>query len=397
MMKKVILTFALIILIGALVYNLFFGQSIDASYSLEEEDIQNRNFLEDKKAVMYFSTTADQDMDDKGISLAVFLNDRGEAGAYQMKGLELGSLSVHSRELMLTDKNSLRLIGKNYKEFYMKKPQYTGERAGYLKSKNLHVSIFNTGVNKNGGYDSNVWFGNNSGFKTANIPHYILASGITDNEVLILTQDTEQNLYKLRNVMFTENDVDVRDVVALDNKTNSEFSVRSPILSDADFYYFILSEFVNDTSENTILFRVHKKTLKQEKIQLASYSNKRHPTAAIPYNVKNSAYLNNQVLYYINGLGEIITFDTQTSKVKIAFTLKNASQDGVRHNEEIFFNREQIYVVRYEEETKEKYFIENYSLITGDRIETIKINGLNEILKSVKGKSIYSYDFKMLK
>jgi hypothetical protein len=397
MMKKVILAFALIILIGALVYNLFWGQSIDASYSLKEEDIQNRNFLEDKKAVMYFSTTANQDMDDKGISLTVFLNDRGEADAYKMKGLELGSLSVHSRELMLTDKNSLRLIGKNYKEFYMKKPQYTGERAGYLKNKNLHVSIFNTGVNKNGGYDSNVWFGNKSGFQTANIPHYILASGITDNEVLILTQDTEQNLYQLRNVMFTENDVNVRDLVTLENKTNSEFSVRSPILSDADYYYFILSEFVNDTSENTILFRVHKKTLKQEKIQLAFYSNKKYPTAAIPYNVKNSAHLNNQVLYYINGLGEIITFDTQTKKVKISFTLKNASQDGVRHNEEIFFNREHVYVVRFDENTKEKYFIENYSLITGDRIETIKINGLNEILKSVKGKSIYSYDFKMLK
>lgn len=396
-MKKVILTFTLIILIGSLVYNLFFGQSIDASYSLEEEDIKNRNFLEDKKAVMYFSTTADQDMDDKGMSLAVFLNDRGEADAYQMKGLELGSLSVHGRELMLTDKNSLRLIGKNYKEFHMKKPQYTGERAGYLKSKNLHVSIFNTGVNKNGGYDSNVWFGNNSGFQTANIPHYILASGITDNEVLILTQDTEQNLYNLRKVMITENDVNVRDLAVLENKMNSEFSVRSPILSDADYYYFILSEFVNDTSENTILFRVHKKTLNQEKIELASYSNQKHPTAAIPYNVKNSAHLNNQVLYYINGLGEIITFDTQTSQVKTSFTIKNATQDGVRHNEEIFFNKEHLYVVRYDEDTTEKYFIENYSLITGDRIETIKIYGLNEILKSVKDKSIYSYDFKMLK
>jgi hypothetical protein len=397
MMKKMILTFALIIIIGALVYNFFFGQSIKASYSLGEDEIKNRNFLIDKKAVMYFSTTADQDMDDQGISLAVFLNDRGEANAYQMKGLELGSLTVHNRELMLTDKNSLRLIGKDYKEFTMKKPQYTGERAGYLKSKNLYVSIFNTGVNNNGGYDSNVWFGNNSGFQTDNIPYYILASGITDNEVLILTQDTEQNLYQLRNVVFTENDVNVRDLAALDNKTNAEFSVRSPILSDADYYYFILSEFVNDTSENTILFRVHKKTLKQEKIQLTSYSNQKHPTAAIPYNVKNSAHLNNQILYYINGLGEVITFNTRTSKVKASFTIKNATQNGVRHNEEIFFNGEHVYVVRYDEDRKEKYFIENYSLITGDRVETIKINGLNEILKSVKGKSIYSYDFKMLK
>ncbi|MCM3720102.1 hypothetical protein [Fictibacillus phosphorivorans] len=395
-MKKMILSLALILLIGVLVYNLFMNQSIDASYSLEKEDIQHSNFLEDKKAVMYFSTTADQDMDDKGISLAVFLNNKGEADAYQMKSLELGNLSVHDREVMLTDKNSVRLIGNHYKEFNMKKSQYTGERSGYLKAKDLHVTIFNTGVNKNGGYDSNVWYGNNSGFQTANIPHYILASGITDNEVLILAQDIEKNLYSLKNVMFKESDVHVKDLVTLDNKTNSEYSVRSPILSDQDYYYFILSEFVNNTSEHTVLFSVHKKTRKQEKIQLDSYSDEKHPTASIPYNVKNSAYLNNGILYYLNGLGEIITFDTQTKKVDKPFTLKNAPQDGVRHNEEIYFNNDHVYVLRYDEDTKEKYRIEKYSLVTGEQVETIKINGLDDILKSIKGKSIHSYDFKML-
>jgi hypothetical protein len=396
-MKKMMLLFILLLLIGTFGYNLFFNKSIDASHSIEKEAIQDKDFLKNKQAVMYFSTTADQDIDDKGISLAVFINDKGKAEAYRMKGLELGSLSFYENELMLVDKNTLKLVGKAFKEFKMNKPQYTGERTGYLKKEDFHISIFNTGVNKDGGYDSNIWFGNISGVQSGNIPYYILASGITNNEVLILTQDTEKNQYALRKVLFTKNKMNVQDLITLHNPQNSEFSVRSPILSDSDYYYFILSEFIDDTSENTVLFRIHRKTLAQEKILLDTYTNKQHPTAAIPYNVKNSAHIYNHKLYYINGLGEVITFDTQSKKANLLFTLKDAPKDGVRHNEETFFKDDSLYVVRYSEKSPEKHILEKHSLNSGKKMDSFEIKGLHDILTSVKGKSIYSYDFKWLR
>lgn len=164
---------------------------------------------------MYFSTTADQDMDDKGISLAVFINDNGEADAFKMNGLELGSLTTSDNEVLLVDKNKIRLIGNTFKEFNMEKPQYTGERTGYLEKKNLYFTIFNTGISSDGGYDSNVVYGNEDGFNKGNIPYYISSSGNDQNDVVVLTHDTEKNEYYFRKVDLTNNDVKVQDIVKL--------------------------------------------------------------------------------------------------------------------------------------------------------------------------------------
>ncbi len=396
-MKKIGISFVFIILTGGLVYNFFFDQSINASLSIEKESIEQSSFLNDKQAVMYFSTTADQDMDDKGISLAVFINDDGEADAFKMKGLELGSLTTADNEVLLVDKNNIRLIGDTFKEFEMEKPQYTGERTGYLEKKNLYFTIFNTGISANGGYDSNVVFGNENGFNKGNIPYYISSSGNDQNDVVVLTHDTERNEYFFRKVVLSNNDVSVQDIVKLKNPNNLELSGFSPVLSDEQFYYVVLREIVNETSEDIVLYRINKKTLTQDQFTISTYRNEKNLIAHIPYNIKNSAHLFNNVLYYSNGLGGVFAFHTKTEQISKIFTLNNVRKDGVRFNEELFYRGDHLYVVRHDEKLKEKYYIEHYSLSKGKKLEDIKIKGLNDILQSIKGKSIYSYDFKMLK
>lgn len=382
---------------GSLTYQFFFNQSIDASMSIKKEAIEQENFLKDKQAVMYFSTTADQDMDDKGVSLAVFINDDGKADAFRMNGLELGSVTTTDNEVLLVDKNKIRLIGNTFKEFEMEKPQYTGERTGYLQKRDLYFTIFNTGISGDGGYDSNIVYGNENGFNKGNIPYYISSSGNDQNDVVVLTQDTEKNEYFFKKVSLSTNDVNVQDLVKVNNPKNIELTGFSPILSDDQFHYVILREYVDETSENIVLYRINKENLTQEQFTISTYRNEKNLIAHIPYNIKNSAHLFNGVLYYANGLGEIYAFDTKNSKVRNLFTVKDAPQDGVRHNEELFFKDDHLYVVRHNEKTKEKYYIEHYSLTERKKIEEIKIKGLNDILRSIKGKSIYSYDFKMLK
>ncbi|MFG6497135.1 hypothetical protein P8610_17370 [Fictibacillus sp. UD] len=396
-MKKLLITCVLIILVGGFVYKFSFDKSIDASYSIEKESIEQGNFLKDKQAVMYFSTTADQDIDNKGVSLAVFINDNGEADAFKMNGLELGSLTMADNEVLLVDKNKIRLIGNTFKEFNMEKPQYTGERTGYLEKKNLYFTIFNTGISADGGYDSNVVYGNEDGFNRGNIPYYISSSGNDQNDVVVLTHDIEKNEHHFRKVDLANDDVKVQDIVKLKNPKNLLLSSFSPVLSDEQFYYVILREIVNETSEDIVLYRINKKTLIQDQFTISTYRNNKNLIAHIPYNIKNSAHLFNGVLYYANGLGEVYAFNTETSKVRSLFSVKDAPQDGVRHNEELFFKDNLLYVVRHNEKLKEKYYIESYSLTKAKKIEDIKIKGLNDILRSVRGKSIYSYDFKMLK
>ncbi len=64
-MKKIIVLILSIILIVALIYFFFFKNN--NVNSISEEDIEKKDFLKDKQAVIYLSSTADQDMDGNGI------------------------------------------------------------------------------------------------------------------------------------------------------------------------------------------------------------------------------------------------------------------------------------------------------------------------------------------
>ncbi|GAB0167974.1 PLD nuclease N-terminal domain-containing protein [Lysinibacillus sp. CTST325] len=388
-----------ILVIAIFIYNRYFQ-----SKYIGEKDIQREGFLADKQAILYFSTTADQDMFNGGVSLAVFLDDKGKTSAYKMNGLELGSIAVsegNEEEVLLESKDKIRLIGDNYQEFEMKY-QHTGEITGYLKQQNLYFSIYNSGIDTStdaGGYNSNVIFGNEEGFEIGNIPYYILTSGVGENEVLILTRDLEKNLYDVRKVIFEENKVKVENMIQLKNEKNMEYGPSSSIVSDEKYYYIVLSEgdSVDLNSENEILFRINRETLEQERIVLATYKDHDNLISLIPYSTNNSTYLYENEFYYMNGLGEVFTLNKLTDDIDIKFTIENPSQDGVRHNEATFFKDDKLYVVRYDAKKKDKYYIEVYSLKSGKKVSEIQLEGLHAILTSVRGKSIHSYDFKMLK
>lgn len=172
------------------------------------------------------------------------------------------------------------------------------------------------------------------------------------------------------------------------------YSSYSSILSDSNFYYTILIENDNSIKGKVYLLRIDKKSLKQDLILLSSEENS---TASIPFTKNNSAYLHNNELFFINGLGEVITFNTETNAVNPKFKIDYHVTDGVRYNEQTYFENDQLYVLRYNEKQEHKYSIETYSLTTGKKIKTTKIKDMDQIITSVKGgKSIYAYDFKIL-
>ncbi|MEH7450784.1 hypothetical protein V7173_29315, partial [Bacillus toyonensis] len=179
-MKKILFITLGVILVTVLVYYFFFRNSnVDL---ISEEDVQKKDFLKDKQAVIYLSSTADQDMDGKGISYAVFINKNGEASGYKMNGLELGGIGVseNKKELLLESKDKLKIVGENFKEFKMKY-QHTGDYRAYLKNSDLFVNIYNSGSNPaTGGYDSNVVYGNKKGIHKGNIPHYLMSAGVDE-------------------------------------------------------------------------------------------------------------------------------------------------------------------------------------------------------------------------
>ncbi len=367
-------------------------------FIVKEETIRKSNFLDDKQAVLYYSSTADQDMDNRGISMVIFVDDDGVARGYKMKGLELGSVALGENGLLIEDKETLRLIGNKYKEFKMKY-QHTGEITGYLRSSNLYFTIFNSGFVKNG-YASNVLYGNDKGFKKGNIPYYILTTGVDKNEILILTEDNE-TCY-LRKVSFDDNKLKINDLTQLKKRsTYNSYGPSSQIISDENYYYMVLEERKqgNLKDENVVLVRINKKTLKQDMITLVSYKNKtiNQLTAKIPYSPDHSIYIYGKELFFANGLGDVYSVDITSNLVKKKFTIENPRKGPYRYGEQTYFKNDSMFVVRYDSKKKVKYYFEQYSLVTGKKTKVVQMKGVEEILSSIKGKSVHSYDFKILK
>ncbi|MEW9576598.1 hypothetical protein U9K47_14690 [Bacillus toyonensis] len=393
-MKKILFIILGVILVTVLVYYFFFRNSnVDL---ISEEDVQKKDFLKDKQAVIYLSSTADQDMDGKGISYAVFINKNGEASGYKMNGLELGGigLSENKKELLLESKDKLKIVGENFKEFKMKY-QHTGDYRAYLKNSDLFVNIYNSGSNPaTGGYDSNVVYGNKKGIHKGNIPHYLMSAGVDEETILVMTHDIDKKEYSLKKLTFNDLKMKLEDVTEISLDKNMSYSSYSSILSDSNSYYTILVENDNTIKGKVYLLRVNKATFKQELVLLSSEEN---TTASIPFTKNNSAYLHNNELYFINGLGNVITFNTQTNTVNTKFKIDYSETDGVRYNEQTFFQGDQLHVLRYNKNRKNNYYIEIYSLKDGKKIKETEISGMEEIFKSVRGgKSIHAYDFKVL-
>ncbi len=393
-MKKILFAILSVIVVTVLVYYFFFSNSnVDL---ISEEDVQKKDFLKDKQSVIYLSSTADQDMDGKGISYAVFINKNGEASGYKMNGLELGGIGVseNKKELLLESKDKLKFVGENFKEFKMKY-QHTGDYRAYLKNSDLFVNIYNSGSNPDtGGYDSNVVYGNKKGIHKGNIPHYLISAGVDEETIPIMTHDIDKKEYTLKRLTFNDLKMKLEDVTEISLDKNMTYSSYSSILSDSNSYYTVLVENDNTIKGKVYLLRVNKTTLKQELVLLSSEEDS---TASIPFTKNNSAYLHNNELYFINGLGNVITFNTQTNTVNTKFKIDYSVTDGVRYNEQTFFQGDQLYVLRYDKNRKNNYYIEIYSLKDGKKIKETEISGMEEIIKSVRGgKSIHAYDFKVL-
>lgn len=358
------------------------------------DTIKQPDFLKDKQAVVYLSTTADQDMNNKGISYAVFINDQGKASGFQMDGLELGSMAISDKQLLIEDKHTMRLIGEK-NAVIDRKYQHTGERTGYLAKQDVFFSLYNSGTNSTDGYNSNIYWGNNEGFRGGNLPYYILSSGSTEEEIFLLTADLEKNEYKLRKVLLENNQLEKNDIKELEMKKGYQYAPLAPILSDNLHYYILLSEVSNDNRENTVLFLINMKTLEQTKVELNTGYMTNDP-AAFAINSKNGAYLWRDVFFYVNGIGEVFAV-SKDGQEQNKFLLEDFPQDGIGHNEEVYFAGDHLFVLRYDASKKDKYYLESYSLENGEKVEEQVIEGLDKILSSVKGTSIYSYDFKILK
>ncbi|MGG2025585.1 hypothetical protein AB1282_07655 [Gottfriedia sp. S16(2024)] len=122
MKLKIILTILILALIISGGYGFYlYAWDPSEKVSVNEDELTNAGFLKDKRAVLFFSTTADQDSNDGGTSYAMFVDEKGQANSIKMDGLELGNITKSTSQVFIEDKNRIQLIGEKYKTVHFKK------------------------------------------------------------------------------------------------------------------------------------------------------------------------------------------------------------------------------------------------------------------------------------
>ena len=96
MNKRYFMIIAITIVISSVIayYYLFHTDSI------REKEMDETDFLKDKVAVVYYSTTIDTR---PGKGFAVFIDQKGEAYPFETKGLELGSSAFNGKTVFIEE------------------------------------------------------------------------------------------------------------------------------------------------------------------------------------------------------------------------------------------------------------------------------------------------------
>ena len=376
---------ALLIVVAATTY--YVSSRQHAVDFLSAEELSNPELLTDTTSILYFSTTADQDMNRDGLSFAVFVDDEGKTKLWKMDGLELGTVYATEDTFFLEDRGHVYLTDSDEtKTFSFEKEEHTGEVTEFNEEDGLFYSVYNSGFTKDGGYASNIRFGNEEGFETVHIPHYLQMSGMADGHLLMVTGDNEN--ISLQKMLLNEA-VDMEEIVSL-GPLGERIGMAS-ILKEGDYYYLVMADTEKLTSD---VYRIHENTKEIETFPFYSYKDIEDYIVRIPYNLRNAATVQDGILYYVDGIGDVHSFNSNTGEVNLAFTLQGASQGNMKMSEQTYFQDGKLHFFRYHE-TSKTHSIDTYDVKTGNLLSELPIDGLDTMFEYVqqKKKRVSPYDF----
>ncbi|WP_252502154.1 hypothetical protein [Sporosarcina sp. Marseille-Q4943] len=387
-MKKKLLISGITALLIVVLTTAYFAFSRQHSIEfLSETDLSHPDLLKDTAAILYFSTTADQDMNRDGLSFAVFVDQDGNSKLWKMEGLELGTVFATKDTLFLTDRGHVYLANSNgTNTFTMLPEEHTGEVTAFNDKDNLFYSVYNSGFTEDGGYQSNIRFGDENGFETVHIPHYLQMSGKADGNLLMVIGDGVRiSLQK----MPLQKDIQLEEIVSL-GPIGDRIGLAS-ILKEGDYYYLLMADTEKLTSD---VYRIHEKTKNIETFPLTTYKDIQEYIIRLPYNLRNAATIHDGILYYVDGIGDVHALNPETGETHIAFALQGASQGQMKMSEQTYFQDGKLHFFRYHE-SSDTHSIDTYDVTTGKLLSELPIQGLDSMYHYAqkKKKRLSPYDF----
>lgn len=368
----------------------FFAFNRQSSISTLSYETFPPQLIETTKTILYFSTTADQDMNRDGLSFAVFVDNKGDTDIYEMEGLELGTVLATNDTLFMEDRSNVFLINSaGLQIFPMETEEHTGEVTGFQDGR--FYSVNNSGFTQDGGYSSRVRFGDEKGFDTMSIPYYLHMSGIADGELLMVTDEAEEISLQR---MPLQKDIEIEKIVSLGPL--GERLGLSPIMKESSMYYMIMSDTEKLTSE---IYAVNEQTKSVTTIPFFTFKDAEDYRLRIPFNLRNASAIHDGILYYVDGLGEVHIYNTITKTVEPSFFIEGIDEASPYMAEQTFFKDGNLYIFRYDadmgDEKTRSHVIDTYDLTLQKRTNEITVEGIDSMYTYAKqkGKRISSYDF----
>lgn len=99
------------------------------------------------------------------------------------------------------------------------------------------------------------------------------------------------------------------------------------------------------------------------------------------------------MFYYLNGKGTVFAVDTKTGETEKSFKIDVSENQGNVVN--TTWNNEKLYVFYFYPEEEEKAGLDTYDIETGKKMDTIEVEGLEEIFEH-SSVSVYGYDLVIL-
>ncbi|MGE7624554.1 hypothetical protein ACQKMD_16315 [Viridibacillus sp. NPDC096237] len=394
MKKQLIIVITCLVVMGAGLYAILHVSAIHQRKSIffQQKTMEEPKFLVDKRAVLYASSATPQLEKGAGKSLAIFIDKKGFATATEMAGMEFGVSKYNGEQLYLDARKSVYLLGKNAQQFPMKRDEIRNTLSGYIASEEIFYSLYNTGFSNDADYDTGVRYGNTSGFKAASLPFYVATAGTMKDQIIVLTKDLIKDNFDLKSVTIKDK-VKIEQLASVPLPHAVELDPISSILEDKENYYFVLSYLENDAKEDILLATINKLTFTVDVKNLAEYRSEEIVSDSLPYNFDNSTHIHNQELYYINGLGEVYSYNTSNNVIQKKFRLNRPTGNFHPKFEQVDFRGQALFYLNNRK--KDVYYLEKYDLVTGEMIEEQKVENLNKILKSDR-KDLILYNLELL-
>lgn len=349
-------------------------------------------------AAVYYSTDITNEKISDGISYIFLIDEQGRYKKINERGLELNSLIPFKGSLLLNQKKDLLSIQQSndvekvtsYEDTCKVSSGY-GQSSGQIN--NLFYSIYNQSFSKDGKYYiSKVRWGDQEKHYCKDINEYIDVAGNDGRNIYFISADVDTETNTSNKKSFNKVSIEGGNLTV--NKTplvvfqSEGVFMFSKLASYKNDMVGIIAELVGDKAELSLL-----QIDKDNKTPLKKHPLLKYDSTNTKYYFFNneSIYVKDELVYFVDGYGDVFTYNLQTEKLMKKFHLNEYTRELRVQDEMVYFADDYLYFYHYDNNTT-SHRIEKYDL-EGKVISTIPVPNLK---KEIGRDSVNLYDFKIV-